>query len=73
VPNGAKLPYRLVDGVKVFHLIAEPIVHELAEGLTVDCWGYNGITPGPVIEAVEGDRVRIYVTNRLPTPKVHLS
>src|SRR3546814_16214947 len=23
-------------------------------------------TPGPTIEAVEGDRVRIYVTNRLP-------
>ena len=22
--------------------------------------------PGPTIEAVEGDRVRIYVTNRLP-------
>ena len=30
------------------------------------CWGYNGSTPGPTIEAVEGDRVRIYVTNRLP-------
>jgi manganese oxidase len=32
----------------------------------VKCWGYNGQTPGPTIEAVEGDRVRIYVTNRLP-------
>ena len=31
-------------------------------------WGYNGATPGPTIEAVEGDRVRIYVTNRLPEP-----
>ena len=68
VPNGAKLPYRVVDGVKVFHLVAEPIVHELAEGLTVRCWGYNGTTPGPVLEAVAGDRVRIYVTNRLPSP-----
>jgi len=28
--------------------------------------GYNGSTPGPTIEAVEGDRVRIYVTNKLP-------
>src|SRR6185436_5449041 len=26
----------------------------------------NGQTPGPTIEAVEGDRVRILVTNRLP-------
>ena len=35
-------------------------------GLTGDCWGYNGRVHGPTIEAVEGDRVRIYVTNRLP-------
>ena len=32
------------------------------------CWGYNGWVHGPTIEAVEGDRVRIYVTNRLPEP-----
>jgi len=68
VPDGATLPFRVVDGVKVFHLVAEPIVHELAEGLTLRAWGYNGRTPGPVIEAVAGDRVRIYVTNRLPSP-----
>ena len=29
-------------------------------------WGYNGQSPGPTIEAVEGDKVRIFVTNRLP-------
>ena len=34
----------------------------------MNCWGYNGQTPGPTIEAVEGDRVRIYVENRLPEP-----
>jgi FtsP/CotA-like multicopper oxidase with cupredoxin domain len=28
-------------------------------------WGYNGSTPGPVLEATEGDTVRVYVTNRL--------
>jgi len=32
----------------------------------VNCWGYNGQTPGPLIEAVEGDRVRLFVTNKLP-------
>jgi FtsP/CotA-like multicopper oxidase with cupredoxin domain len=31
-----------------------------------EVWGYNGSTPGPTIEVVEGDRVRIFVTNRLP-------
>ena len=66
VPDGATLPFRIVDGVKVFHLVAEEFSHEFAPGLTALCWGYNGRTPGPVIEAVEGDRVRIYVTNKLP-------
>src|SRR5262249_36973393 len=39
-----------------------------APGMTVKCWGYNGQTPGPTIEAVEGDRIRILVENRLPEP-----
>ena len=62
-PNGATLPFRVVDRVKVFHLTAGVIQHEFAPGLKATCWGYNGRTPGPTIEAVEGDRVRIYVTN----------
>lgn len=68
VPNGVTLPFRMEGGVKVFHLIAEPVRREFAPGLVVECWGYNGVTPGPVIEAVEGDRVRILVTNKLPEP-----
>jgi FtsP/CotA-like multicopper oxidase with cupredoxin domain len=68
VPNGALLPWTARGGVKIYHLRAEPIRHQIAPGLDVEAWGYNGITPGPVIEAVAGDRVRIYVTNRLPEP-----
>ena len=64
--NGWTLPPRIVDGVKEFHLVAEEIEHEFAPGSRAICWGYNGTTPGPTIEAVEGDRVRLYVTNRLP-------
>ncbi|NVI97475.1 copper oxidase [Myxococcus sp. AM009] len=66
VPNGSKLPWKVVDNVKVFHLVAEEVEHEFAPGLNACCWGYNGRVHGPTIEAVEGDRVRIYVTNRLP-------
>jgi FtsP/CotA-like multicopper oxidase with cupredoxin domain len=66
VPNGSKLPWKLVGGVKVFHMVAQEVDHEMAPGLKVRCWGYNGRVHGPVIEAVEGDRVRIYVTNELP-------
>jgi FtsP/CotA-like multicopper oxidase with cupredoxin domain len=64
--NGWTLPYEMKHGVKEFHLVAEEIDHEFAPGCRAKCWGYNGSTPGPTIEAVEGDRVRILVTNRLP-------
>ena len=67
-PDGVTLPYRIVNGVKVFHLVAEEVAHEFAPGLNATTWGYNGRTHGPTIEAVEGDVVRIYVTNRLPAP-----
>jgi len=65
-PNGFTLPWTMVAGVKEFRLVAEPVKRELAPGMIVQCWGYNGISPGPTIEAVEGDRVRIFVTNKLP-------
>src|SRR5579884_3667216 len=67
-PNGVSLPYTLKDCVKEFHLIAEPVKRQFVPGMTVNCWGYNGQTPGPTIEAVEGDRVRILVTNHLKEP-----
>ncbi|WP_262695216.1 multicopper oxidase family protein [Kordiimonas aquimaris] len=67
-PNGATLPFKVVDGVKVFHLIAEEVMHSFADGLSANCWGYNGHVHGPTIEAMEGDTIRVYVTNRLPAP-----
>lgn len=67
-PNVGSLPWTMDGDVKVFHLIAEPICREFAPGFWVNCWGYNGSSPGPTIEAVEGDRVRILVTNKLNEP-----
>ena len=64
--NGGTLSWRMNNGVKEFHLVAEPVKREFAPGMVVNCWGYNGASPGPTIEAVEGDRVRIFVTNKLP-------
>jgi FtsP/CotA-like multicopper oxidase with cupredoxin domain len=66
VPNGATLPFAIVDGAKQFHLVAEPVKREFAPGMIVNAWGYNGITPGPIIECTEGDRVRVLLTNKLP-------
>ena len=64
--NGWTLPWRMNQGVKEFHLVAEPVVREMAPGFKAHLWGYNGQSPGPTIEVVEGDRVRLFVTNRLP-------
>ncbi len=64
--NGWSLPWRMKNGVKEFHLVAEPVKREIAPGMVANLWGYNGQSPGPTIELVEGDRVRIFVTNRLP-------
>jgi FtsP/CotA-like multicopper oxidase with cupredoxin domain len=68
VPNGTRAPWTIVNGVKVFHLVAEEVEHEFAPGLKATCWGYNGAVHGPLLEWVEGERVRIYVTNRLDAP-----
>jgi hypothetical protein len=70
--NGSTLPWRLVDGVKVFHLTCDEVWHEFVpktsanEALRAQCWGYNKQVHGPTIEVVEGDRLRIYLTNNLP-------
>ena len=64
--NGWSLPWRMNHGVKEFHLVAEPVLREIAPGMQAKLWGYNGQSPGPTIEVVEGDRVRIFVTNKLP-------
>jgi manganese oxidase len=64
--NGWTLPWRMNAGVKEFHLVAEPVEREIAPGMKAHLWGYNGQSPGPTIEVIEGDRVRVFVTNRLP-------
>jgi len=64
--NGWTLPWLMNGDWKEFHLVAEPVVREFAPGMVVHLWGYNGQSPGPTIEAVEGDKVRIFVTNKLP-------
>jgi len=67
-PDLGKLPFEWDNGVKVFKLVAEPVKQEVLPGKVFDLWGYNGSAPGPMIEVIEGDRVRILFENRLPEP-----
>ena len=59
----SKLSYLIPDKNKVPHKM-----HHTPRYQKIRCWGYNGSTPGPTIEATEGDRVRIMVKNELPEP-----
>jgi manganese oxidase len=65
-PDVADLPFTMDNGVKVFHLVAEPVKQAVIPGRTLDLWGFNGSAPGPTIQANEGDRVRIVFENHLP-------
>ena len=67
-PDVADLAFTLDNGVKVFHLIAEPVKQQIAPAKVLDLWGYNGSAPGPTIQVNQGDRVRIVVDNHLPEP-----
>ena len=51
-PDVPRLPWKMVDGAKEFHLVAEPVRTEFV--------------PGPTIEANEGERVRVVFENHLP-------
>src|SRR5689334_9722130 len=56
-----------------YTLIAQDTTVEIAPGIRVDAWTYNGTIPGPTLTATEGDRVIIHFINKTPMPHtVHL-
>ncbi len=65
-PDLTKLPWKMKNGAKEFHLVPQQIEREFLPGQKMIVWGYNGSTPGPTIEVTQGDRVRIVVHNELP-------
>jgi FtsP/CotA-like multicopper oxidase with cupredoxin domain len=65
-PDLPKLEWEMKDGAKEFHLHAMHTRREFLPGAWIDVWGYNGLCPGPTIEATEGDRIRIVMHNMLP-------
>lgn len=66
-----KLPYRCDGNIKVYELSADEVFQLFHQGFQpgpVYTWGYNGSNPGPLIEAIEGETVRIEFKNNLPEP-----
>ena len=67
-PNVPNLPFEMIDGVKHFTLVAEPVDTEILPGVIMHAWGYNGSSPGPTILVYPGDEICIRVINHLPQP-----
>jgi len=59
-------PTRVEDGVKVWDMTIDAMKHRIdAVKDPVDALGFNGTWPGPRLEVVEGDRVRVNFANNL--------
>jgi nitrite reductase (NO-forming) len=72
-PNGLPSSSSQQSKIREYTLIAENTTLEIASGLRVDAWTYNGTVPGPTLTATEGDRVIIHFKNKTPLPHtVHL-
>lgn len=55
------------DVVEV-ELTASKVDVTLLDGTTTPSWAYNGQVPGPLIQVVEGQTLRVVFTNDLPDP-----
>jgi FtsP/CotA-like multicopper oxidase with cupredoxin domain len=53
------------NGVKVFRLTVDEVNWEVSPDKTSPARGYNGMLPGPLLRATEGEAVRIIVKNNL--------
>ncbi len=65
-PNfwGVELPYKMDGDTKVFDITAQNVDWEIEPGKAIqNAYTYNGIVPGPIIRVIEGDKVRVNVTN----------
>jgi FtsP/CotA-like multicopper oxidase with cupredoxin domain len=59
-------PTRIDGGVKVWDMTIESMKHRIdAQKEPVDALGFNGTWPGPRLEVIEGDRVRVNFTNNM--------
>ncbi len=49
-------------------VLEENIEHEVAAGIKIPAWTFNGTVPGPVLRAREGDLVRVKLVNKGALP-----
>jgi len=56
-----------------YTIVAQDTTIEIAPGVRVEAWTYNGTVPGPTLRATEGDRVLVHFINQGHLPHtIHL-
>ena len=55
-------------GIVEIEMHAQVATVEVAPGLRVEAWTYNGLIPGPLVRVNVGDGLIVYFTNSLPMP-----
>ncbi|QLH09956.1 multicopper oxidase domain-containing protein [Candidatus Nitrosotenuis sp. DW1] len=62
-----------ISQTREYTIIAQDTTLEIAPGVRVEAWTFNGTVPGPTIRATEGDRVIIHFINESHLPHtIHL-
>jgi spore coat protein A len=70
IPPIAK-PVRSNESADFYEIDVRPAVARILPGLETAIWGYDGMFPGPTIEALSGRKISLLLKNRLPVPIVH--
>ncbi len=61
-----------MDGNQVMYVLeAEEVINEVAPGVIVNSWTYNGQIPGPMLRAKVGDTVTITIRNKATSLHTH--
>ena len=70
IPPIAK-PVKSDQSADFYEIEVRPAMARILPGLDTPIWGYDGIFPGPTIEARSGRKISLLLKNRLPIPIVH--
>jgi spore coat protein A len=70
IPPIAK-PVKSDASADCYEIEVRPAAARILPRLDTPIWGYDGIFPGPTIEARSGKKISLLLKNRLPVPIVH--
>ncbi|HAS84822.1 MAG TPA: nitrite reductase, copper-containing [Candidatus Yonathbacteria bacterium] len=71
-PNDVPPPITRKEPARVkLDLVTKDIISEIAPGVFVDYWTFNGTVPGPMVRVREGDTIDLTITNDLTSVAPH--